>query len=611
MGLLDTLSVSNSGLNVNQTAMDVVGHNIANAQNEDYTRQRVELTAKTPFHTTPGDIGTGAKVAQIVRIHDEFIYQRLTKSSGKLEYDTFSKNVLQEAAEYFPDVQDNGLFKDLKNYFDSWNNLASHPNDTAQKTALVQSINTFTKNISESRNRLERLQDTVNDQIKISIDEVNRLGKRIADINKQISAVEVKEGNNANDLRDERDKLEKTMRKLLDFSVFKGQFTSDNKQKTALTDTGKNYNLNIAGYTIVDGTTFHPLEISNEKNPNGFYSISYVRQDLKKTDITGKITGGKIGAMLDLRGRDINPDTKRPNDGTLQKYLDDLDSFAKSFIDQTNTIYAKSAKDSLHSKQMTYYQNEDKATFLGEIKEGEFDVVVYNEDGDEVARRTITIDKDTKMNSATDPNSIVAKLNEDRDDNGDNDSTNDFDDLFKANYIDNVFTITPKEGVEGYKVAIEDKGTNFAAVSQLGALLEGDSAKNISLKREYAENPEKIEAYKAPVEGNNEVANEMVQLQYDQIDFKINHNDKMTDTFYGFYSYFTSNMASNAENAKRSEDTSLALYNTVYKEFQSISGVNIDEELTNLIKYQTGYKANAKVITTIDKMLDVLLGIKQ
>ena len=611
MGLLDTLNVSNSGLNVNQTAMDVVGHNIANAQNEDYTRQRVEISPATPFHTTPGDIGTGAKIAQIVRIHDEFIYQRLSKSLGKLQYNTFKKEVLQEAADYFPDMQDSGLFKDLKNYFDAWNSLSAHPNDTAQKTALAQNLKVFAKNISESRERLQSLQKRVNDQLKISIDEVNRIGEKIANINKQISVTEVKTGNNANDLRDQRDKLEKTLRKLLDFSVFKGKLKSDNSQKTPLTDSGKDYNLNIAGYTLIDGTTFHPLKIDNHKNPNGFYQISYVRGDLKETDITSKITGGKIGAILDLRGRDINPKTNMPDDGLLQRYLNDLDSFAKTFIDKTNTIYAKSAKDSLHSKKMEYYQNEDKATFLGEIKEGSFDVVVYNSDGEEVARREITIDKDTKMNSASDPNSIIAKLNEDKDDNQDNDSTNDFDDLFKANFISNTFTITPKEGVEGYKIAIEDHGTNFTAVSQLGGLLDGDSAKNIALKNEYAQNPDKIEAYMAPVEGNNEVANEMVQLQYDRVDFKIDNTQTTNDTLYGFYSYLTSNMASDAENAKRSEDTSTALYNSVYKEFQSISGVNIDEELTNLIKYQTGYTANAKVITTIDKMLDVLLGIKQ
>jgi len=608
MSLLDTLNVSNSGLNTSQVGMSVVGHNIANANNENYTRQRVDLDPKVPFHTTPGDIGTGVKIAQIVRIHDEFVYARLKSSSSRLEYDSFSKNNLEEVAKYFPDLQEKGLYNDLKNYFNSWNDLSAHPNDSAQKTALVQNIKTFSTNLKDSRQRVQKLQNSINDQLKTSIDEVNRLGKEIANINKKISHTEITNDNRANDLRDQRDKLESTLQKLLDISVLKGSMKSDSTKDQSITDGGKMYYLNIAGHSFVDGVTFHPLKIDNKDEPNEFYTISHVSQDLSLVDLTGKIKGGKIGAMLDLRGRDIDPKTHSPNDGLLQGYLDDLDSFAKTFIDKTNTIYAKSAKESMHSKEMKYYDDDDKITYLDEIKEGSFDVVVYDNDGNKTARRTIQITKDTTMKTGTD--SIVEKFNADQDDNEDNDSTNDLDDLFSANYVNNVLTITPKEGVSGYTIAIEDK-TNFAATAKIGNLLEGESAKDISLKNEYEENPDKLQAYKAPVEGNNEVANEMVQLQYDNIDFERKNKESVNDTIYGFYSFVTTNIATDAQHADRNKEASTALYNTVYQEFQSISGVNIDEELTNLIKYQTGYTANAKVISTIDKMLDVLLGIKQ
>ena len=589
--------------------MNVVGHNIANANNESYTRQRVDLNQTVPFHTTPGDIGTGVKIAQIVRIHDEFVYTRLKSSSSRLEYDSFSKTNLEEVAKYFPDLQEKGLYNDLKNYFNSWNDLSAHPNDSAQKTALVQNIKTFSTNLKDSRQRVQKLQNSINDQLKTSIDEVNRLGKEIANINKKISHTEITNDNRANDLRDQRDKLESTLQKLLDISVLKGSMKSDSTKDQSITDGGKMYYLNIAGHSFVDGVTFHPLKIDNKDEQNGFYTISHVSQDLSLVDLTGKIKGGKIGAMLDLRGRDIDPKTHSPNDGLLQGYLDDLDSFAKTFIDKTNTIYAKSAKESMHSKEMKYYDDDDKITYLDEIKEGSFDVVVYDNDGNETARRTIQITKDTTMKTGTD--SIVEKFNADQDDNEDNDSTNDLDDLFSANYVNNVLTITPKDGISGYTIAIEDNGTNFAATAKTGNLLEGESAKDISLKNEYEENPDKLQAYKAPVEGNNEVANEMVQLQYDNIDFERKNKESVNDTIYGFYSFVTTNIATDAQHADRNKEASTALYNTVYQEFQSISGVNIDEELTNLIKYQTGYTANAKVISTIDKMLDVLLGIKQ
>jgi len=219
----------------------------------------------------------------------------------------------------------------LKNYFNSWNDLSAHPNDSAQKTALVQNIKTFSTNLKDSRQRVQKLQNSINDQLKTSIDEVNRLGKEIANINKKISHTEITNDNRANDLRDQRDKLESTLQKLLDISVLKGSMKSDSTKDQSITDGGKMYYLNIAGHSFVDGVTFHPLKIDNKDEPNEFYTISHVSQDLSLVDLTGKIKGGKIGAMLDLRGRDIDPKTHSPNDGLLQGYLDDLDSFAKTF----------------------------------------------------------------------------------------------------------------------------------------------------------------------------------------------------------------------------------------------------------------------------------------
>lgn len=77
MSLFSALNTGISGLNGAQTAVTTTSHNIANANSEFYTRQRVNFAASTPFHTQPGDIGTGVSVTSIVRIHDEFVYTRL------------------------------------------------------------------------------------------------------------------------------------------------------------------------------------------------------------------------------------------------------------------------------------------------------------------------------------------------------------------------------------------------------------------------------------------------------------------------------------------------------------------------------------------------------
>jgi len=619
MSLFSTLNTGVSGLAAAELAISTTGHNISNADNEYYTRQRVSTEASTPLSTIPGDVGTGVSVTSISRIHDEYVFGRLKDSSNSLSYDSYSKSTLEEVAKYFPDLDGVGVGADLQEYYASWNDLASNPDDSSQKIALVESAINLTDNISQSRDSVRTLQNSVNDQLKTNLDEVNRIGEQIAQLNKDISRTEVIEPNRANDLRDQRDKLELTLSDLLDVSVFKGEMQTENVIDPNLTDQGTEYHMNIAGNSFVDGFTFHPLEISNDGNDSSYYSVYSVSQDDSKVEITEKITGGKIGAMLDLRGRNIDKATgsSYPTDGILQGYVDDLDAFAKTFVEQTNNIYARSAQPSMNS----FYNDDLKSdsslmNYSDSLDKGTFDVVMYDNQGHETGRKTISVNELTTMDDGS-TNSIVSQFNTSSDDNSDNNSLNDIDDYFNAVYSYDtntnrgVLAFDAKDSLSGYTIAIEDNGTNFAGAVGMSAFLEGNNASNIGVVAKYKEDSSSMNAYGAPIDGNNNVANDMVQMQYDKFDFNRANNTTVNDTIEGFYRFTTTQIATDAENAGRNYDTSTALFNTVNAEFQSISGVNVDEELTDLMKYQASYGANAKVITTIDEMLNTLLGIKQ
>ncbi len=615
MSLFSTLNTSYSGLSASEVATATTGHNIANANNDYYTRQRVVTSASIPFHTQPGDIGAGVRVTQITRIHDEYTFSRLKDSSNALSYDDFSEQKLTEIAKQFPDLKDLGIANDLSNYFNSWNDLSSNTNDGSQKVALVQNADTLATSINNSRDTLRGLQDSVNEQLKSNVIEVNQIGEQISNINKQIGNVESVNPNRANDLRDQRDKLELTLSKMLDFSVFKGQITSKNDIDPNMTDQGVGYHLNISGNSFIDGATFHPIVIDNSGNQSSYYSLYSEIQDGTRYDITGKIQGGKIGAMLDLRGRTIDKTTNGgyPSDGIVQGYVDDLDTFANTLITQTNNIYASSAS----LKKISPVHDDLKSDIALvdsdlNVKERTFDLVMYNNSGKEVARKSITIDSSTTMDGTL-GNSIVEKINSNSDDNGDNNSTNDIDDYFTASYgTTGVFSIEPKDDhkSENYKISFEDQGTNFPGAIGIGQFFTGNKASNIAVKTDFKNDPSQMQGYKAPISGNNDVANSMTQLQYDKLDFYRKDGSTTTESLDGFYRFVTANMAADGEKSTRHKETSTALFNTVNSEFQSISGVNTDEELTNLMKFQTAYGANAKVITTIDQMLNTLLGIK-
>ena len=628
MSLFSTLYTGVSGLKAHEIATATTGHNIANADNPYYTRQRVVMQANAPFHITPGDVGTGVKVKTIIRIHDEFVYKRLKDSANLLSYNIFNKKSLEEIAKYFPDLKGIdltkkngiGLAADMKRYFASWNDLASNPDDAAQKIVLVQKSVTFLNNLRDARSHVRVLQNSINEQLKTNVDEINRIGEQLAELNKAISKVEVLDANRANDLRDQRDNLELTLSSLVNVSVFKGDMITENHIDPNLTDQGSGYHLNIAGHSFVDGFTFHPLVINNTDNASGYYSIYSQSQDGSTVEITGKLMGGKIGAMLDLRGRNIDPATNSgfPVDGVLQGYIDDLDTFAKTFVEQTNNLYARSAQERMSSlSNVDLKDNTSLTSYKNSLSTGTFDVVMYDKQGKEVGRKTININSLTTMNDSTVSPSIVSQFNKNSDDNGDNNSLNDIDDYFNAVYsFDNVtnrgsLSFNSKDSLSGYTIAIEDNGTNFAGAIGLSSFLQGDNASKIDVVLKYKTDPSKMNANSAPIAGNNDIANDMVQMQYDKFDFHRTGNSVVKESIEGFYRFLTTQIATDGESANKNYDTSTALFNTINSEFQSISGVNMDEELTDLMRFQAGYGANAKVITTIDQMLDTLLGLKR
>lgn len=613
MSLFSTLNTGTSGLNAAQVAVATTSQNIANVDNAFYTRQRVTQSASLALNTQGVSVGTGVTITSIVRIHDEFVFTKLRNATTDVAYDTYSTQVLEEVAQYFPDLDESGISQDLQDYFASWNDLASNASEGSQKIALVQSAANLTTDIKSTRNDLRSLQDSVNAQLKTSIDEINSIGQQLADLNKQISNVESEEGNYANDLRDQRDELELTLSKLVNFAVSKGDISGNTKVDVNMTDSGTEYYLNISGASFVDGSTFHPLVIDNSSNESSYYSIYSESQDGTRYNLTEQLTGGKVGAMLDLRGRVIDSSMNGgyPQDGTIQKYIDKLDSLAQTIITETNNIYAQSAQEKMQSPTLDLKSDTALQNAFNNIEDGTFDIIIYNNAGEEVARKSINVGNATSMNDDTFTPSIVTQINTSTDDNADNNALNDVDDYFTATFMENgTFTLSPTVTNSGYTIAIKDNGTNFPGAIGVSQFFTGTDASNIDVATEYKKDPSSMQGYSAPVTGNNTVANAMVQLQYDTLSFYSENGATVKDSLEGFYSSLTTSVATAASASSGSLDTNSALYTTIYNEFQSVSGVNKDEELANLIQYQSSYSAAAKIITTIDEMLDVLLGIK-
>ncbi len=607
MGLFNTLKISYSGLSTAQTGITTTGHNISNANTEGYSRQIISQKVNYPIHNIPGDVGNGVQIDYIKRAHDEFIYSKFRDSNSNMEFNKFSKQILEEINGYFPDLEDLGIAKEFKEFFNSWSNLAQNPNSNAQKSILAQNITNLTSTLQDTKSQLQNMQNRLNEQLHTYIDEANQIAKDITNLNKEINRVEADGISHANDLRDQRDLLELSLAKLLNITVFKGKMKSDNLDN--ITDQGKEYNVSIGGYNFIDGTSFRELSADTILNEGRFDNVYFIDENFQKNDITQYIRGGKIGALLDLRGNQFDQTTKLPTNGKIQKYIDNLDLLSKTFIQNINSIYASSPQSSITTDEFINFDADDKLINYDNIQIGSFNIVVYDQNGNEILKRAINIDENTALDDGS-ANSIVSQINANIDDNSDNNGVNDLDDLFSASFISGKLNILPKDSSLGYQIAIEDNNTNFAGVTGINKLLTGDSADSIDLNTKYKNDPSLISAAKKPVVGNNEVATAILDLQYKEISFYKNSDTVYKNTIEGFYNFSVTILTSDTQQANRNYDAAEVLNKTVKQELDSIKGVNIDEELVNLIKYQTAYSANAKVITAIDKMLDTLLAIR-
>lgn len=604
-GILSSLHTSSTGLNAHQLMVDVTGNNIANASDEFYSRQRVIVSPEKPLYFQKYNLGRGVDIETIQRIHDEFTFSRYRKAASDAQFYDTEFTTLREASAFFPEVDGVGIYNDIEEYFNAWKDVEKNSADSAQKQVLAQKTQTLITNIKDTRSRLFDLQIKQSEELRVTVEEINSIAKQIAEINRKIVEMEdSRELKQANELRDRRDELEFNLSKLIGSNVFKDKLKSHSRLNSESADFDYGYTLNIAGgFNIVDGIHHHPIVIDNKDNENGLYTVYFQGFDHKRVDITDKITGGKTGALLDLVAYGKNGGKI----GKLQDYINALDTFAQGFIEATNGIYAQSATSEIIGDSLDIDKSEVLSSSKYNIKNGGFDVIIYNAKGDEMLRKSIKIDGITTMED------IVDELNKNTDDNNDNNPLNDFDDYYKA-YYDNEakqFRILAKNPSLGFSVSIEDKGSNFVGAIGINRFLDGSNANDIALKAEYVKDPTLIRQWKAPVSGNFEIATMMLELQHKNSEFYPVRGKKQEMTLPEYFQFVTGKVASDTNEVDTISDTKQSILSAVKKEYLAINQVSIDEEMVNLIKFQSGYAANAKVITTIDRMIDTLLTIKQ
>lgn len=287
------LGTATSGLLAFQRALSTAGHNIANANTPGYSRQRVEIQTQTPQVSGAGFIGTGVVANSVVRYYDQFLVDRVrsgTASSNGLEtyqqYASRVANVLGDASA--------GLNGALEGFFDAMQSVANDPTSIPARQLMLSEADSLVSRFQYLDTQLSNTRNEVNAQLGATIEELSILSQSVADINRAIVVATGRGGGQPpNDLLDKRDQLLNQMSELVSVS-------------TLAQDDGS-VNVFIGnGQALVTGFNAATLGLSGSAFDATQKEITYSSGGTPAI-ITGNISGGKLGGLLNFRDDILDP----------------------------------------------------------------------------------------------------------------------------------------------------------------------------------------------------------------------------------------------------------------------------------------------------------------
>lgn len=306
--------IARRALQAQQTALDVTGHNVANANTDGYTRQRAVLGATEPFPMPSlnrplitGQLGTGVKVDMIQRIRDAFIDDQFRSENHTLGEWEAKESALQQIEVILNEPSEAGLSGLFGEFWNAWQELSKNPESQVVRASLREQATTLANAINHSYQQLSQLRTDLDGNIEIKVDEINTIARQISSLNEQITKIEIS-GDQANDLRDKRDLLVDQLSKIIGYTA---------------TESQRGVIIYIHGKPLVSEDNVMQLATVADPSNDGLLDVVW-EDDLSAV----QIQKGELYGLLDSRDTDI------------PYYRTQLDSLAGTLITEVNNLHS-------------------------------------------------------------------------------------------------------------------------------------------------------------------------------------------------------------------------------------------------------------------------------
>lgn len=617
------IEIGKRGIHAHQQAIATVGHNLDNINTPGYSRQRVEFTPFEPIYLpglnraeTPGQIGQGVVIERIERIRDQLLDKRIIAQASNEGYWTVRDRYISEMEQLYLVPGQSSIKSKMDSFWDAWQELRDHAADMEFRTAVIERGKTLIDGIHNHYNGLTRLQTQTDEDIQIQVARVNEYSRQIAALNGDITRIKA-QGDNPNDLMDRRDLLVDELSQIIDVTV--SNLDPDE------------FMIHTSGHVLIQGQVGRQFDLRKDMDTEGFAHIYW--SDTKNEMV---FTKGQLGALIELR------------DVTIQFEIQTLDNLTMNFTDLVNEIHreAYGANGTTGNNFFSEYPfvlnvngNYDRSgdgvfdsTYVYRIN-GQHSLEPQAQPGFEGVITLSASDRQVEVpyystDTVTD---IITRIN------------NSGAEVVARLNRDGKLSLkaTPAELVEGRRVNpdfvirhVEDSG--YFLTGYAGLLLESgaegaynwETADAVTSLRGGAEDyavapiahpsgwievspnivrdPTNVAAGfgvngRPANPGNGDAAAEIA---------KIRNTPVMVGRLATFDDYFADSVGRIGylgEQAGMAKETENQIMKYLKDWRQSISGVNIDEELANMIRFQHGYNAAARFITTMNSLYDTLI----
>lgn len=612
------IEIGKRSLLAQSQSITTAGHNISNADTEGYSRQRVNVTTFNPIYRpdlsraeTPGQIGQGVSVESIERVRDELLEKRIVAQSNQESYWKTRENYYVMIEGVYNEPADISIRTNMDKFWQSWQELSLYPESKAARQAIISRGESLVNSIHQRNNALVGIGNILNGDIEATVEQVNSYSKQISELNIEIVKSKAM-GDNPNDLLDRRDLLTEKLSNLINI-------TTDNRDSDE-------FMIHVDGKILVQGGKYRTFDLETVTDGTGYSKV--VWSDTKED---ASFSGGSLGALIGLRDEDLRNELQSLNTMTMN-FVDlvndvhrnavgannttGLDFFVEQpyvtnalgnydrngdGVEDTSMIFSMTGSNELNPQdqvgiegvitlsgkngnvEIPYFPTDTVETVINRINDSTSEVKAYLDRNNELVLKATTSE------DSSNPDFVIRYV----EDSG----------HFLAGYAgilngsgeENAYTFDVANAVENltgntqFSVAPVLNPSGYVAINpalQLDVMSVAASYPDVA---GFAES------------GDGRAANDIASLRNSSV--MIGENK----TFDDYFAESVTNVALKGEQAQLNYESQIAIMSDLRAMRDSISGVNIDEELADIIKFQHGYNAAAKFITVVDELLDTVI----